>query len=229
VTGQHSPYMRQRCFPEAAAKIWRAVVWERSNLYEGVAVPAMIIDNSDVERINEGYLRASLAAMGNIDLCFRATDLLRAAAMLKSFTSDDEKTILRLGIRLINDAGACGTCAIAGYYQPAAAHIRDIIEVEFLLDLFMREPSEIARWRLCSEKERRRDFKASELRRRLDNLDGHSNKARDHAYSLFSQHATHVAPWKVQLIVSERTVGSGPVTRSRPLLWVRRLAHRSLG
>lgn len=170
----------------------------------------MLIDNSAIEAANEDFVRNSPAAMCNVELCYAAVDLLRAAAELPSFSTPDDVTMLRLAVRLINDAGACGTCALGGYYQQAAAHIRDIIEVEFLLDLFRRQPKEINRWRVCGHKARQKYFKPSAIRKRLDRLDGFTNKPRDALYKLFSDVGTHANPDGFTIISPNALTQVGP-------------------
>lgn len=154
----------------------------------------MLIDESDIEEINEAALRRSDLAQRNLAMASKAIDLMHAFASEEAFNEDDDVTVLRLAIRVLNDAGASGKCAVAGYYQQAIAHIRDIIEVAFLLDLFRRKPDQIRAWRESSEKERKKLFKPVTLRETLDKLEGREDRSRQEAYSFYSAHGTHVTP-----------------------------------
>ena len=87
--------------------------------------------------------------------------------------------------------------------------IRDIVEVSFLLDLFQRQPEQIAEWRTCSEAERKKKFKPVKIRETLDNLDGRQEKVRKAAYDFFSGHGTHIDPF-MQLISPDSLTMIGP-------------------
>lgn len=169
----------------------------------------MLIDAHDVIAENDKFLRASRWAMENVTLGNRAVDVLRAAAYL-DLNEPDDITMLRLGVRLINAAGAAGADALSGYYQQAASQVRDIIEVGFLLDLFSRESREINRWRVTDDKSRRKNFSASELRRRLNALDGLTDDKRNQAYQLFTAHGTHVMPNAIALTSPDNNTQIGP-------------------
>lgn len=169
----------------------------------------MFIDASDIVTENDKHLRGSAWALENISLGNAATDVLRAAGYL-SIDTDDDITMLRLGIRLINAAGAGGLAALSGYYQQAAGQVRDLIEVGFLLDLFRRDPKQINRWRVCDEKARRKNFSASALRDMLNALDGSSEDRRNVAYQLFSRHGTHVTPNAIILMSPNMNTMIGP-------------------
>jgi hypothetical protein len=56
---------------------------------------------------------------------------------------DSEQALItmRLAVRVFNAAGACLKLARGGYFQPAFAMVRDMLEIEFLSDLFRRDPS----------------------------------------------------------------------------------------
>ncbi len=169
----------------------------------------MVIDDSAVEAANLKHIRSSPIATTNLEMATIAVMTLKRYLDETGFTSDDETTLLRLAVRLINDAGACGKCAAAGYYQQAVAHIRDLIEVAFLLDLFRRKPEKIAEWRTASEKDRKRNFKPIKIREELNALDGSENENRKEAYEFYSGHGTHVTP-DMSLISPEANTIIGP-------------------
>jgi hypothetical protein len=169
----------------------------------------MLIDATDIASANDGHLRSSDWAMSNLTWANTAIDLLRSAAYLPLEELDDV-TILRLAVRLINSAGACGSAALDGFYQPAATQIRDIIEVGFLLDLFSRNPTSISRWRDADEDERWKNFTPAKLRKKLDHLDGGGKTYRATAYKFFSEHGTHPNPSAVGLISPGMNTIVGP-------------------
>jgi hypothetical protein len=170
----------------------------------------MFIDASDIIAVNDGHIRGSKWAMENITLGNRATDVLRAAAYLP-LSADDDVTMLRLAVRLINSSGAGGAAALSGYYQQAAGQVRDLIEVGFLLDLFRRDQKQINRWRVCGDKARRNNFSPFEVRKALRKLDGGTAIwDRDAAYELYSKHGTHIDPYSVVLMSPDMQTVIGP-------------------
>ncbi|WP_313760180.1 hypothetical protein [Rhizobium sp.] len=174
----------------------------------------MIIDTSDIATENDRFIRASEQTLQNIEFAHASIDVLRAAAYLPLNEADDI-TVLRLGIRLINSAGASGSDAMNGYYQPAAAHIRDIIEVSFLLDLFRRERGEISAWRNASDETLWQKFRPEKLKSRLDHYDGGKPSYRKSAYKFFSEQGTHAKPLAVGLISPDMNTMVGPFPDER--------------
>lgn len=169
----------------------------------------MLIDSSDIHAQNDKIIRESRWCMENIEFSNKAIDVLRAASYLP-LESDDDVTLLRLAIRLINSAGAAGISTLNGYYQPAASNIRDIIEVSFLLDLFSRDGSQIAKWRTADKKTRYAHFRPVAIRTTLDNLDGKSSSFRNEAYKLYSEHGTHMNASAVMLMSPNMNTIVGP-------------------
>ena len=50
--------------------------------------------------------------------------------------------------------------------------IRDVIEIQFLIDVFRRNPQELSQWVSLPPKERERRFSPFELKKKLDREDG---------------------------------------------------------
>lgn len=169
----------------------------------------MLIDATEVISANDQVIRESRLALDNIAFANTAIDTLRAAAYL-DLNDPDDITVLRLAVRLINSAGASGSSALSGYYQPSAAHIRDIIEVGFLLDLFRRDIRQIQIWRTASPEVHWKKFSPKKLRKKLDQLDGGERSYRNDAYKFFSEHGTHANPKAVGLISPEMNTMIGP-------------------
>lgn len=169
----------------------------------------MLIDATEIVQRNKRTLESSAWAMENVALANAAIDVLRSICEL-SLISANQITVLRLGIRLINAAGSAGDALLSGYYQPAAAQIRDLIEVGFLIDLFRRDPARIETWRTSDHATRRRKFSAFELRKELNRLDGSAEDKRAQAYQFFTSHGTHADPDSIDLNSPNRNTMVGP-------------------
>jgi hypothetical protein len=172
-------------------------------------LPDVLIDASDIIVLNRGFIEKSEWALQNIHAANAAIDVLRAACDLK-LDQPDEVAVLRLAIRLINSSGAAGDALMSGYYQPGAAHIRDLIEIGFLLDYFRRDPMQVTRWRTTEKSKRFWDFRAAQLRKDLNALDGDKHKFRDQAYAFFSSHGTHADPDSIVLNSPNNWTSVGP-------------------
>ncbi|HEV7344278.1 MAG TPA: hypothetical protein VGN60_01410 [Devosia sp.] len=179
----------------------------------------MLIDTSAIELANEHFLTADQDSMQNVEFANLSAALLRSVVHL-NLDSNDEVAMRRLGVRVINAGGACGALVLAGFYEPAAAQIRDIIEVGWLIDLFSRKPKEINRWRVCGIDARRRNFSAYEVRKALNKLDAEEHPRlrdprnfrdlRDEYYQLFSRYGTHADPDHIDLSSPGRMTQTGP-------------------
>lgn len=99
---------------------------------------------------------------------------------------------------------------MSGYYQPAAAQIRDLIEVGFLIDLFRRQPQKIQGWRTSDHLARKKNFSAFELRKALNRDDQLSEDKRADAYQFFTSHGTHADPDSIDLTSPNRMTSVGP-------------------
>lgn len=169
----------------------------------------MLINAKKIIELNHKIILKNRALQLNIHVANAAIEAIKAAAYLQ-LESPQDITVLRLGIRLINSAGAGGYAALAGFYQPCAAHIRDIIEVSFLLDYFHRDITQIEKWRLATAKERRAEFRPKVIRDRLNKMDGKDRSYRDKAYADFSRHGTHAHPEGFALINISSHTAIGP-------------------
>src|SRR3546814_15692504 len=89
-----------------------------------------------------------------------------------------------LGIRCFNSLAACLKLALSGYYQAATLHIRDLLEVAFLLDHFSTNPALVTEWRTLPERDRERKFSALAIRQALDKRDNVTDEKRRAAYKL---------------------------------------------
>jgi hypothetical protein len=117
---------------------------------------------------------------------------------------------LRLTVRLLNSASAALKLARAGYYQPAFTMVRDVMEVEFLIDLFSRDRAQLIKWMTLSPKEREAQFKPVAVRIKLDKRDGWTEQKRAKAYKALSNYAAHVTPEGFSVISPDNMTVIGP-------------------
>lgn len=103
----------------------------------------------------------------------------------------DQETVQLLGARIFNDLASASGKLMRGYYQIAAAIQRDVMEIVFLLDMFLRDRSKIKQWRESDRKTRREEFEPVKVRQFLDTLDGFTERKREKAYKMFCEYAAH--------------------------------------
>jgi hypothetical protein len=120
----------------------------------------------------------------------------------------DQETIQLLGARIFNDLGSAYGQLTSGYYQIAAATLRDIMEIVYLWGLFDREPAKISEWRESDDKTRRDIFAPVKVRKFLDDFDNFKGGKRGEAYKLFCEYAAH-ATWHGFVLM--RPTGGGQV------------------
>jgi hypothetical protein len=113
----------------------------------------------------------------------------------------DDLAVKVLGIRIFNTLAVTMKLALSGYYQAAAAQLRDALETTFLLDYFTTDRNLIGLWRTLSEKERDKRFKPVVVREALDKRDGTTARKRGAAYKMFCRLASHPNPDSVTMLV----------------------------
>jgi hypothetical protein len=124
----------------------------------------------------------------------RCMDLIHVLLPDTSVRDDDQLTVGNLGIRVFNALASSLKLSLSGYYQAAAAHLRDILETTFLLDYFTTDLILITRWRTLPERERKNAFKPVTVRTALDKRDGFTSRKRAEAYDVLSRLAGHATP-----------------------------------
>ncbi|WIJ23430.1 hypothetical protein [Devosia sp. RR2S18] len=107
----------------------------------------------------------------------------------------DHETIQLLTCRMWNDIAASLGQALRGYYQISAMVQRDIMEVVFLMSMFIREPARIKQWRESDHKTRQTVFAPRKVREFLDTYDGFTEGKRGKNYRMFCEYAAH-ATWE---------------------------------
>jgi hypothetical protein len=192
---------------QAAECSW--VTWEGQMVKR--AQPFPWFDESRIEDEHDHIASNNLELRDHLKLFHAAFELLHKCLKAHSYEGNTEAlVILRLVARVFNTAGACLKLARAGYFQPAFAMVRDLLEVEFLSDLFVRDREQLRRWIKIDAKGRKKEFKQVTIRETLDRLDGLTTKKRTQAYELLSKHATHVDLDGFQIISPDGMTQIGP-------------------
>src|SRR5262245_46605790 len=144
---------------------------------------------------------SSKEAQDHLHVVHSAHELLFCVLQNQSYEDNEQALItMRLAVRVFNTAGACLKLARSGYFQPAFTMVRDILEIEFLCDLFRRDRGAFQQWITMDEGSRKREFRPVRVRETLDKLDGFTKRRRAEAYEMLSKHAAHVAPDGFNLI-----------------------------
>jgi hypothetical protein len=126
-------------------------------------------------------------------------------------SSEDEKTLQLIGVRVFNDGISAFRMAIAGYYQISISIQRDLLEAQFLADLFRTHPEEIEQWRNTTNQERVSKYSASNLYKKLDQRDNFLDGKRKARYQQFCEYASHISYPGFKLIVDkEGLIQLGP-------------------
>jgi hypothetical protein len=175
------------------------------------AQPVPWFDETLIEEEHDKVVSSSPELNDHLFLIYRAFDLIHIALRKHPYEGNDEALIvLRLAARVFNTAGAALKLARAGYFQPAFTMVRDILEIEFLTDLFSRDRKHLQRWISLDENARKREFKQVTIRDTLDQIDGFTTKKRAEAYKLLSTHAAHADPDGFQVISPQSMTQIGP-------------------
>lgn len=143
--------------------------------------------------------------------------------------SDDELTIQYFAIRLFNTTAVSIKLALGGYIQQALSHIRDVVEVAFLLDYFRTYPEQIKVWRESDKKTRLLKFGPSLIRKALDARDVNKEQKRKKAYDVLCEYATHATYHGFTLINKDGQGQVGPfVDEIKLRAWLQEVALRVL-
>lgn len=165
------------------------------------------VDEARIEQLSNEWLSDDPEMRDHailVNRCFQAFHEL-----LQSYPheTEDELVVLRLGVRLFNDGGAALKSARCGYWQPAFAMLRDMMETTWLLEYFRLDPAKINRWRTSDYKIRKKEFKGPEIR---DAIARGMPSTRHEVYSRFSEHAAHPSPEGFALISPNNMTELGP-------------------
>ena len=172
------------------------------------------IDESIIEDEHDRIVSNNRELRDHLELFHQSFECLHQCLRKHAYSDDTQAlVILRLMARVFNTTGACLKLVRAGYFQPAFTMVRDLLEIEFLADLFVRDRKHLRRWISVDAKTRKKEFKQITIRDALDKLDGQTQKKRAKAYALLSTHATHVDVDGFQMISPNSMTQIGPFPR----------------
>ncbi|MBL8599764.1 MAG: hypothetical protein JNL14_18675 [Devosia sp.] len=154
------------------------------------------------------HVEADAALLDHVELLEAVMNHIDYFAKLDSTGDLDLETVQLLGARIFNDLASAYGQLTRGYYQIAAATLRDVMEVVYLWGYFDREPSMITRWRESDDATRREIFSPAKVRKFLDDFDGFKEGKRGRAYKMFCEYAAH-ATWQGFALM--RASGGGQV------------------
>lgn len=133
--------------------------------------------------------------------------------------TENELTIKYIGSRVFNAGISALHDCLSGYYQVSFSIQRDLIEIQFLLDLFRTYPEKIKEWREANDSKLKKDFGPASVRDLLDERDKFSEKKRASRYQLYCKYATHMTYAGFTLITDDTNqVELGPFYNERKLL-----------
>lgn len=175
-------------------------------------VPENLAALDNVERLMHQrsltHIEADEELLDHVELIEAVMNHIDHFAKQGSADDLDVETVQLLGARIFNDLASAYGQITHGYYQIAAATLRDVMEIVFLWGYFDREPSKIREWRESDDAMRRDIFAPFRVRKFLDDFDGFKEGKRGKAYKMFCEYAAH-ATWQGFTLM--RPTGGGQV------------------
>ncbi|PWJ89800.1 hypothetical protein C8D77_106122 [Mesorhizobium loti] len=99
--------------------------------------------------------------------------------------------VVDLGVRIINNCGAAGQLALAGFWSPASHQIRDLVECHQLIEYFRYRPADAQEWFESLGKERYNKFGFGLVRKELEKLRGLAKYDLKQSFDLYSEAGSH--------------------------------------
>ena len=168
------------------------------------------VDETPIEKQHDLLIGADAILGAHLEFINCAFKFLDHLVRLNPHESKEHLHQLLIVVRSFNSAAAGLKLAMSGYWQQSFALMRDVMECEFLLDLFHGSPQRLADWVALNERERKKKFSPIEVRKSLDTRDGNIEQKREKAYSLLSLYASHPTPEGFQLLQSNGKSQVGP-------------------
>ena len=145
--------------------------WDKCSMTTA-AQPFPWFDQSEIERQHDIIVSKNQELRDHLEIFHGIFGVLHKCLRNHPYAGNTEALVtLRFIARVFNTSGACLKLARAGYFQPAFAMIRDLLEIEFLADLFTRDREHLRRWIAADAKVRKKEFKQVVVRDTLDKLD----------------------------------------------------------
>lgn len=134
-------------------------------------------------------------------------------------STEDELTLKYVGARLLNVGTIALHLCLSGYYQNSFSVQRDLLEIQFLLDLFRSNQQKIKGWREANDKKLKKEFSPVAVRDLLDKRDGFKEKKRAARYQQYCKYASHMTYAGFTLIANDaKQIELGPFYNERKLL-----------
>ena len=162
-------------------------------------MPENLATLDNVERLMQQRLVARIEAdetlLDHVELIEAVMNHIDYFAKRDSTGDLDLETVQLLGARIFNDLASAYGQLTRGYYQIAAATLRDVMEIVYLWGYFDREPAKISEWRESDDATRREIFAPFKVRKFLDDFDGFKEGKHGKDYKMFCEYAAH-ATWR---------------------------------
>lgn len=134
-------------------------------------------------------------------------------------STEDELTLKYIGSRIFNAGVSALHLCYTGYYQNSFSIQRDLLEIQFLLDLFRTFPQKIREWREADDKKIKKVFSPVAVRDLLDRRDGFKEKKRATRYHQYCKYASHMTYAGFSLLTNDlRQIELGPFYNERKLI-----------
>lgn len=178
---------------------------------------AYLVDESRIESIHDEMIAGDGELRDHVGMIDTSLDFIHKIVIAEPHKDGEELILLRLSIRCFNSGAASLRLVRCGYWQPAFALMRDLLETLFLVDLLSWDRMEAKRWHSLSEKKRRDEFHPAKVRKRLDSRDGVTEGKRRNAYDRLSGYAAHPTPEGFSLISPDMMTQIGPFPNEKNL------------
>jgi len=154
-----------------------------------------------------------------------AADIIRKAIQSARFPEasserySDFLAASQIGLRVVNNAGACSQLIDRGYFAQAASHIRDTAETAMLMQLFSEDPAQVRIWRTSGDR-RYALFGRSKLREKVKQRDKFAFF--DGYFDTFSQFGGHPSAETIIVHHDGKNFQIGPHFNQNLYLWTYR-------
>lgn len=176
--------------------------------------------HAEEERIRTESLRLIEEAENlrdHLSMIHGAMAIIHALAHDYANATNDELTVQYLGLRVFNSAAASIKLSLSGYYQPAFALVRDVVETVALLDYLGTYQDKIAVWKASDKNARISQFGPGAIRKALNDRDAFPGNKRKESYDRLSEYASHATAPGFQLLAPEGLGRIGPFASEKYL------------
>jgi hypothetical protein len=169
-----------------------------------------LVDEGPILKKHEQIIASDVELSDHVLLINQTLDFIDRIVREGGHIDGCHLIILRLTVRCFNSISASLRLASMGYWQPAFAVMRDLLETYFLLDLFNSFPEKLNEWASLDDNKILEKYNPAKVRIMLDERDGNSEKKRQKIYKMLSAHAAHPTPNGFSLISPNSLTVVGP-------------------